>query len=374
MPLSLPESPGTMQQRSVMPMWKFFGKSSLKKGLPPGTLIHVGDKKARESRVLLVDYNAEEYNIRDIDEIDASLAQQKNDTVRWLDVVGLDRIDLIEQIGAAFGLHPLVMEDILNMNQRPKYDEWDDYAFLALKLIHVEKDSIDVKPEQVSFIIKKNQVISFQETEGDDFLQVVNRIINTEGRIRRMGVDYLVCSLVDIIVDNYFVALDRLGEQAEAIESELLESIDKVEQNEIHLLKREVMFLRKSIWPLREVLASIARGDSSYIGDETLRYARDIYDHIVEVIDSIELLRETITSMIDIYLSGINNKMNKVMKFLTMITTIFIPLSVVAGIYGMNFKFMPELEWRYGYFFTLVFMAICVVTFLVYFKRKKWFE
>lgn len=355
-------------------MWKFLGKSSRKKGLPPGTLIHVGEKKTTVSRILLIDYNTERYNLRDISEIDPSLALQTEGTVRWLDVVGVDRIDLVEQIGSVFGLHPLVMEDILNMNQRPKYDEWDDYAFLVLKLIHIDINSGEVKPEQVSLIIKKGLVISFQEIEGDDFLQVVNRIINMEGRIRRLGVDYLVCSLVDTIVDNYFVALDMLGERAEAIESELLKSIDLVKQNEIHLLKREVMFLRKSIWPLREVLSSIARGDSSYFDEETLRYARDIYDHIVEVIDSIELLRETITSMIDIYLSGINNKMNKVMKFLTMITTIFIPLSVVAGIYGMNFRFMPELQWRYGYYLSLAIMGICAASFLVYFKRKKWFE
>ncbi len=355
-------------------MWKFITRSSKKKGLPPGTLVHVGEKKGAESRILHIEYDSDYYNIRDIEEINSDLLKSEAKWVQWIDVVGLDRVDLIEQIGNLFKIHPLVMEDILNTNQRSKYDEWDGYAFLALKLVHIEDESFEVTPEQVSLIIMDGMVLSFQETEGDDFLHIVNRIMNNEGRIRKTGVDYLVCSLVDSIVDNYFVALDRLGERAEFLESELLSGFDRVDQNEIHFLKREVMFLRKSLWPLREVLAALTRGESSYIGHETQRYVRDIYDHVIEVIDSLELLRETITSMIDIYLSGINNRMNKVMKFLTMITTIFIPLSLIAGIYGMNFRNMPELSSEYGYFATLGMMVLCAVGFLVYFKRKKWFD
>jgi len=355
-------------------MWKFMGRSSQKKGLLPGTLVHVGDKKADETRILFIEYDSGSYNISDIEQIEDTVLAPDPGKVRWLDVVGLDRIDLMEQIGSVFNIHSLVMEDIMNTGQRPKFDEWDDYDFMVLKLIHIDRETYEVKPEQVSLIIRPGMIISFQETEGDDFLHIVNRIINNEGRIRKLGGDYLVCSLVDSIVDNYFVALDIMGDRAESLESELLKSVDQVDQKDIHLLKREVMFLRKSVWPLREMMASITRGDSSYFSEDTLKYARDIYDHVVEVIDSTELLRETITSMIDIYLSGINNKMNKVMKFLTMITTIFIPLSVIAGIYGMNFKFMPEIEWGYGYFFALGLMGLCAVGFLIYFKRKNWFD
>lgn len=355
-------------------MWKFIGRSSQKKGLLPGTLVHVGDKKPGETRILFIEYDSASYNIKDVYDIDDSVTTQNPGKVTWLDIVGLDRIDLMEQIGYSFRIHPLVMEDILNTGQRPKFEEWDDYAHLVLKLIHVDKDTFEVTPEQVSLILRDNMLISFQETEGDDFLEHVNRIINSEGRIRKMGADYLVCSLVDSIVDNYFVALDILGDRAENLESELLKGADLVEQKNIHLLKREVMFLRKSIWPLRELLGSISRAESAYFTADTIKYLRDIYDHVVEVIDSIELLRETITSMIDIYLSGLNNRMNKVMKFLTMITTIFIPLSLIAGIYGMNFQFMPELKLKYGYFFALGLMGLIALGFLWYFKRKKWFE
>ncbi len=354
-------------------MKRLVNKVSKKSGLPPGSLVHVGERKTQEVRVLLVEYNEKQFNIKDIGEIKACCTQSFENSVRWIDVVGIHNVDLIAQVGAAFNIHPLVLEDILNTNQRPKFDVWDDYTYVVLKILHMDEESGEIVPEQVSIVLGKDTVITFQEIEGDDFIPVIDRIMNDQGRIRKMGADFLFYALMDAIVDNYFTIFEKLGERIEAIEEALIANPGRETINDIHYMKREMILLRKSVWPLREVVSGLGRGESKMIGEACLVYFRDIYDHTIQIIDTIEVFRDMLSGMVDIYLSSINIRMNGIMKVLTIITTIFIPLSFIAGVYGMNFKFMPETEHPYGYFIVLGAMAFIGLGMLAIFKMRKWF-
>jgi magnesium transporter len=266
-----------------------------------------------------------------------------------------------------------VMEDIMNTEQRPKIEDFDDYIFVVLKMLYYDNDEEEIKAEQISIIVRSNFVLSFQEREGDIFNPLRDRIRNAKGRVRKMGPDYLAYCLLDAIVDNYFVVLEKLGEQIEGMEEELVTNPTPVTLQRIHNLKREMIFLRKSVWPLREVVSRLERGESPLIKESTGIYLRDVYDHTIQVIDTIETYRDMLSGMLDIYLSSISNRMNQVMKVLTIIATIFIPLTFVAGIYGMNFEYMPELKWHWFYpkAFWLVMIGIAGVM-LVYFRRKRW--
>jgi len=353
-------------------MRKLTGRVSKKKGLPPGALVHVGDRKTEATKILVVEYNEGSYNICDTESIAECSSSIEKPSVRWIDIVGIDRVDVVAEAGSLYELHPLVMEDILNTSQRPKIDEWDDYTFIVLKALHYGDSGGEITAEQVSIVLKGDTVITFQEIEGDDFLPVIDRIINDRGRIRKLGADFLVYAIIDSIVDNYFGILERLGDRIESLEDELLSDPRRETIHNIHSLKKEMIFLRKSVWPLREVISRLERGEGGAFGDSTIVYLRDINDHIVQIIDTIELFRDMLSGMLDIYLTSVNNRLNEVMKLLTVITTIFIPLSFIAGVYGMNFRFMPELEWRWSYFAVIILMAAIGLSMFAYFKRKRW--
>jgi len=353
-------------------MPRLIKKRSRKAGLPPGTLVHIGEQKAEEVRITVIDYDEAHFQEEEIETVQECLPFKDKPTVTWINVDAIHQVEVLEQLGDCFGLHPLVLEDILNTDQRPKMEDFSDYIFIVLKTFYYDDQSDEVEPEQISLILGPSLVMSFQEREGDVFNPIRERIRNGKGRIRRMGADYLAYSLLDSIVDHYFVVLEQVGEKVEFLEEELVTNPTPETLQTIHNLKRDMIFLRKSVWPLREVIGALERGESSLIQESTGIYLRDVYDHTIQVIDTIETFRDMVSGMLDIYLSSVSNRMNEVMKVLTIIATIFIPLTLIAGVYGMNFKYMPELEWPWAYpMLWLVMLAIGVLM-LVYFRRKKW--
>lgn len=353
-------------------MLKIIRKRLEKAGLPPGTLVHIGEKKSEKVRITIIDYEESQFQEREVKTVEECFPFKDKPTVTWINIDGIYDIEIIEKIGKCFDLHPLILEDILNTEQRPKMEDFEDYLFVVAKMLYYNEKQDEIEIEQVSFILGANFLISFQEKPGDVFEPIRNRIRSGKGRIRKMGADYLVYSLIDIIVDHYFTVLEKIGEKIEDIEEKLLTNPTLQTLQSIHKLKRELLFLRKSVWPLREVVNNLERTESKLIHKSTGIYLRDVYDHTIQVIDTIESSRDMLSGMLDIYLSSISNKMNEIMKVLTIIATIFIPLTFVAGIYGMNFQFMPELKWRWSYPLTLLGMFIIGISMLVYFKRKKW--
>lgn len=352
-------------------MPRFIKKRSEKAGLPPGSLVHIGEKRIEEVRITVIDYDQAQFQEEQVKNIEECFPFKDTPTVTWINIDGLHQIEIIEKIGRHFGLHPLVLEDIVNTGQRPKMENFDDYIFVVLKMLYYDKEG-EVKSEQVSLILGSNFVISFQEEQGDVFDLIRERIKEAKGRIRKMGADYLAYTLMDTIVDNYFIILERFGEEVEDMEEELLSKPTTKTLQEIHRLKREIIFLRKSVWPLREVVSGLERSESPLIKESTAIFLRDVYDHTIHVIDTIEIFRDMISGMFDVYLSSISNRMNEVMKVLTIIATIFIPLTFIAGIYGMNFEYMPELNWHGGYFTVLFVMASIGLGMVIYFKKKNW--
>ncbi|MBU1061458.1 MAG: magnesium/cobalt transporter CorA [Candidatus Omnitrophica bacterium] len=348
-------------------------------GLLPGTLVHVGEKKTEHTKVTVIDYNEIEFQETILRKVEECTPFKEKDSVSWINIDGIYEIDVIEKMGRQFNLHSLVLEDIVNTGQRPKIEDFDDYIFIVLKMISYNESKSEIESEQVSLILGPNFVISFQEREGDVFNSIRERIRNSKGRIRKMKSDYLAYTLLDAIIDNYFIIIEKLGERIEGMEDTLIKNSTPQTLQLIHSLKQDTIFLRKSVWPLREVINSLERSESKLIQESTDVFLRDIYDHTIQVIDSIETFRDTVSGMLDIYLSSVSNKMNEVMKVLTIIATIFIPITFVAGIYGMNFNpgvsawNMPELNWKYGYLCALGLMLIIALLMIGYFKRKKWF-
>ncbi len=353
-------------------MPRFIKRSSRKIGLPPGTLVHVGERKTEKVRMTLMDYDQERFEEKEIKAIEESFPLKDEPTVTWINVDGLHQVDLVEKIGKQFQLHPLILEDILHTGQRPKMDDFDDYIFVVLKMLDYDEKEEQVKAEQVSLVLGPHFLISFQEIKGDVFSTVRERIRKGKGRIRKMGSDYLAYALIDAIVDRYFIILEIFGEKIESLEDELISDPKPRTLENIHDIKREMIFLRKHVWPLRELIGGMARGETSLIGETTAVYLRDVYDHTIQVIDTIESYRDVLSGMLDLYLSTISNKMNEVMKVLTIIATIFIPLTFIAGVYGMNFKFMPELEWHWAYPVAMLLMLAIAISMLFFFRRRKW--
>lgn len=353
-------------------MPRLFKKTSKKAGLPPGTLVHIGEKKTEKVKITIIDYDGEQFQEKEARTIEECVPFRDKPTVTWINLDGIHDLEIVEKFGKHFDLHPLVLEDILNTGQRPKLEDLEDYIFLVLKMLYCDEKEKEIKAEQVSIIIGSNFVISFQEREGDVFNPIRERIRNGKGRIRKMGADYLAYALMDAIVDNYFLILEILGENVEALEEELVTDPRTETLQAIHKLKREMIFLRKSIWPLREVVSGLERGESPLVKESTGIYLRDVYDHTIQVMDMVESFRDMISGMLDTYLSSLSNRMNEVMKVLTIIATIFIPLTFIAGIYGMNFRFMPELGWRWGYPTLWAVVAIIAFSMVVYFRKKKW--
>jgi magnesium transporter len=354
-------------------MPRFIKKVSKTIGLTPGALVHVGKKRIEKVRIRLIDYDEAQLREKEPKTIEECFPFKDLPTVTWVNIDGLHDIEVMEKIGKHFGLHPLVLEDVLNTEQRPKIEDFDDHIFVVLKMLYYDETDGEIRAEQISVILGSNFVLSFQERVGDIFNPLRERIRGAKGRVRKMGPDYLAYNLLDAIVDNYFVVLEKLGEQIEGMEEELVSNPTPDTLQKIHNLKREMIFLRKSVWPLREVVSRLERGESPLIKETTGIYLRDVYDHTIQVIDTIETYRDMLSGMLDIYLSSISNRMNQVMKVLTIIATIFIPLTFVAGIYGMNFEYMPELKWHWFYpkAFWLVMLGVAALM-LVYFRRKRW--
>jgi magnesium transporter len=353
-------------------MLTFWKKMSRKAGLPPGTLVHVGEKKVEEVRIQVIDYDEGHIEERELTKIEEAFPYREKPTVTWINLHGLHDVDMIAKIGERFGLHPLVLEDILNTDHRPKMDDFEDYLFISLKMLMYDQEEGLLNTENVSLILGPHFVISFQEKKGDVFEQVRERLRKGKGRIRKAGADYLAYALVDAVVDNYFFVLEAIGEEIESLEEEVLENPGPETSQTIHRLKRELIFLRKSVWPLREVIGGLEKGESGLIQEKTTIFLRDVYDHTIQVIDTIETFRDMASGLLDVYLSSVSNRMNEVMKVLTIIATIFIPMTFFAGIYGMNFKYMPELEWPWSYPSLWVFLLLIAISMVVYFRKKKW--
>jgi magnesium transporter len=359
-------------------MRRFIKKTSHKIGLPPGTLVHVGTKKIEKTRMTIVNYDPDNFEEKELKTIEECFSYKDKQMVTWINIDGVQQMDIIEKIGKHFNLHPLVLEDIVNTDQRPKIEDYDSYLFLVFKMLYRQGGEKEAQSGHLSLIVGPQFVISFQEKEGDVFSPIRERIRRGKGSIRKMGSDYLAYALIDVIVDNYFSVLENMGEEIEELEKELLSNPRTQTLQEINRLKREMLFLRKSVWPLREVINGLQRGESTLIKESTVIFLRDVYDHTIQVMDTIETFRDLTSGMFDIYLSSVSNKMNEVMKVLTIIATIFIPLTFIAGIYGMNFNpevspwNMPELNWAFGYLVAIGIMIITALGMIVYFKRKKW--
>ena len=347
-------------------------RRSQKAGLPPGTIVHVGEKRYNPVKLSVINYDADNFQEKEVNSIEEAFHLKDKSSVTWLNINGVHKAEIIEQVGAHFAIHPLVLEDIANTGQRPKMEDFDEYIFVVLRMLSFEVKEKETKTEQVSLIFGRGFVISFQEMEGDVFDNIRDRLRSNKGRIRKMGADYLAYALVDAIVDNYFIILENLGETIEDIEDKLVTNPSTETLRTIHDLKREMVFLRKSVWPLREVISRLETSESLLINKSTRIYLRDVYDHTIQIMDSVETFRDMLSGMLDIYLSSVSNRLNEVMKVLTVIATIFIPLTFLTGIYGMNFRYMPELDltWSYPAILTLMFTIALVM--VVYFKRRKW--
>ena len=332
----------------------------------------MGEERYERVKLSVISYDQVNLQEKEINKVEEVFSFRNKTSVTWLNIDGAHQIEILEQVGKHFGLHPLVLEDIANTGQRPKMEDFDDYIFVVLRMLRFDEKENETKTEQISLLLGPDFVISFQEKEGDVFDSIRERIRNNKGRIRKMGADYLAYALIDAIVDNYFMILEKLGETIEEIEEKLVTNPTSETLHTLHDLKREMVFLRKSVWPLREVINRLERSESPLINKSTCVYLRDVYDHTIQVIDAVETFRDMLSGMLDIYLSSLSNRMNEVMKVLTIIATIFIPLTFIAGIYGMNFRYMPELEQAWSYPTILILMLIMAIVMLVYFRRKKW--
>ena len=348
-------------------------KRSAKTGLEPGTLVHVGEDTQHESRVTIIDYTPTEVIEKLHPKIEECEVLHRKPSVTWINIDGLHDTALIEQISNCFGLHPLIQEDIVNTEQRPKTEDYESYLYVVLRMLSYDKSTKHIKSEQVSLVLGSNFLLSFQEDVGDVWDPVRDRIRTNKGRIRKEGADYLAYSLMDAIVDNYFDIMEKLGEDIEDIEEDLIAVPTRQTLKVVHNLKREIIALRKSVWPLREVVHNLQDSESPIVTPNTKIYLRDIYDHTIQIIDNIESARDIVSGMLDIYLSSVSNRLNEIVKVLTILSAIFIPLTFIAGVYGMNFDFMPELREPWGYPAVLAFMAIVAIVLVTYFKVKKWF-
>ena len=354
-------------------MSRFFHRGAGKIGLPPGTLVHIGEKRIDRPFISLMDYSKDHLTEKTVDAIETVFPLKDEPTVTWININGIHDIELIEKIGSHFAIHPLSLEDIVNTSQRPKLELFDDYLFLVCKMLSYDETDGKVRSEQISLVLGDSFLISFQEMEGDVFHMVRERIRKAKGRIRSQGPDYLAYALLDAIVDHYFLVLEAFGTSIETLEEAVVSAASPGIITDLHDMKREMIFLRKQIWPLREVLAQLTKNDIDQIEEKTTLYLRDVHDHAIQIMDAIDSMKDLLSGLFDIYLSLQGNHMNEVMKVLTIIATLFIPLSFVAGVYGMNFTLMPELNWRWGYPMFWGVILTMVIGMVVYFRKRRWF-
>lgn len=340
-------------------------------GLPPGELVHVGEQKTPQAAIALIRYSEESFLEQEVTELPDLPPVTEGCEVSWIDIIGLHDTDLLGRVGEKYGIHPLVLEDVCNTGQRAKVEDYGEYQYIVVKMVTWDEKSQEVDVEQVSLILFENALLSFQERPGDLFGSVRQCLQVGKGRIRKQGADYLAYSLLDAIVDGYFLLIEKIGDQVEALETRLLARPGIQTVGTIHELKHEMIFLRKAAWPLREVISGLEKNDR-FMDGGTGVYMSDLYDHVIQVIDGVETIRDLLAGMLDIYLSSINNRMNEIMKVLTIIATIFMPLTFLTGVYGMNFKYMPELGWKWSYPVVLLIMLGVAKWMVDFFKRKKW--
>lgn len=341
-------------------------------GSAPGTLVHIGERKTDRTFITVMDYTDDQVRERQVDAIEQVFPLKDSPTATWINIDGIHDLQLIESIGAHFGIHALTLEDIVNTGHRPKVESFDDYVFMVIKMLRFNDTGDEILSEQVSLVLGPHWLISFQEAPGDIFEPVRERIRRGRGRIRKTGCDYLAYALMDAVVDNYFVILEKIGTQIEILEDGIAEDPEMDVLHAIHALKREVIYLRKQVWPLREFVNRLIKEETELVQEGTYLFLGDVYDHVVQVIDTIESYRDLLGGLLDLYLSMVSNRMNEVVKVLTIIATIFIPITFVAGIYGMNFKNMPELEWPWGYGLVWALIAGIAMVMIIYFKKKRW--
>jgi len=351
---------------------RFTQKRSIKSGLPPGSLVHIGENPNKAVQVSVMTYNSAAVDEHTYQQSNQYRQLSRSNGVTWINIEGVHDIETIRHIGDCHSFHPLVLEDIVNTVQRPKIEDYGDYLFIVLRMLRPTEQG-GFSSEQLSLILGLDYLFTFQEgITGDVFDGVRTRIRNGKGKIRSMSVDYLAYALIDAVVDGYFSILEDFGERVVDVEEELALNPDHSALQLINSMKKEIIFLRKSVWPLREAISFLERGDSVLLHDSTRLYFRDVYDHTVQVIDTVETYRDLLSGMLDLYLSSISNRTNEVMKFLTVIGTIFMPLTFLVGVYGMNFKHLPELEWYNGYFALWGIMIAISLLMVLYFKKRRW--
>ncbi len=360
-------------------MEELFHRRSARIGQAPGNLHHMGPARTAPVRITVIDYNADHLGEREVATIDECTECMSPSSVTWVNIDGVHDPTMLERIGEKLGLHQLLLEDVAHTDQRPKLEDFDDRLYVVMRMLSVsrvedddEREEFTVASEQISLVLGPNFVLTFQEDPGDVFEPIRRRLRENKGKIRRMGADYLAYALLDVVVDNYFTVLELFGDQAEELEEEVMERPTVETLRDVQHMKRALIQMRRALWPLRDVLNVMIRGDSKLIRKPTIVFLRDVYDHIIRVVDVMESFREMVGGLIDIYLSNVSNRMNEVMKVLTIMATIFIPLTFIAGIYGMNFDNMPELHWSWGYWYVWAMMLTVGAIMLLYFRRKRW--
>ena len=362
----------TFRRKGDKVMARFFKKREESKGLAPGSLVFIGNQKVETVRLRVIDYDQTELKEDALRDIAEAAEFKRTKTVTWINVDGLHDLEVMKAIGTAFDLHPLTLEDILNTGQRPKLEEFDNCLFLVLKMLRYDQEKHIVISEQLSMVLGETFLITFQEKPGDVFEPVRERIRKRKGRIRISGIDYLAYALLDTVVDNYIYVIERLGEQIEDIEEQILATPEPAVMENINTFKREMNFLRKSIRPAKEAIIQLSKLDSELINDQTMPFLKDLQDLITQAVEAIDTYRDMLSDQLNLYNSAISNRMNDVMKVLTIFAAIFIPLTFIAGIYGTNFDYLPELHFKYSYFIFWGVMIVVAVSMLAFFRRKGW--
>ncbi len=346
---------------------------SAKSGLPPESMVYVGIERTEEIKLEVIDYNENTLEEKVLLNVEQCLHYKASDTTTWISVTGIHKAEIVQQLCDGFNIHPLIQEDILNTQQRTKIEEFEDYLFITFKNIYVPVDSLEIETEQISMVLGHNFLLTFQEIPSYLFDDIKQRIRSGKGTIRQRKADYLMYKVLDTAVDQYFVMIDRIGDKVEEIEEETMYYPNSKTTFKIQAIKKDIMLLNKHILPMREALNKLEAGTSSLIETRNINYFRDVYDHTYQAYDTIENHRSLLTDLMNIYFTTTSNKMNQVMKLLAIISTIFMPLSFLTGVFGMNFKYFPELEYHYGYHIFWVIVLISVTGMVIYFKRKKWF-
>lgn len=354
-------------------MFREIRKQARKAGQPPGTLLYTGNEKISVPKITVAIYNEQNFHEVTGDSLEECIPSDIGQAKLWINVDGLQDVKLIEKIASRYQLHPLTVEDILTVQGRAKIEEFPGYLFITLKVLQFSKRTHGIRSEQLSLVLCKDILLTFQESESSLFENVRERLRSgPTQRLRQQGCDYLMYRLIDTVIDNYYVIFEHLGDRLETIEEKIIANPEPSISRALYRFKRQILLLRKIVWPVREVISHLLQANGELISSFTQLYIRDVYDHTVQAIDTIETFRDMSSGLLDVYLSSITNRMNEIMKVLTIISTIFIPITFIASVYGMNFEFMPELHWRWGYPAVLILMLVITLFMLFYFRRKKW--